>query len=79
MENKITFWMQARQKRVWNGDDSIKCYLMSSATAKINRISRINTYSFVKTDYRPQATAQCAAAAQTATKQPFYIDGEILS
>ena len=32
------------------------------------------TYPFTKAYNRPQATAQCAATAETATKQPFYID-----
>jgi len=44
-----------------------------------NKTNEKCTHSFVKTDYRPQATAQCAAAAQTATNQPFYIDRKILS
>lgn len=37
-----------------------------------------STHSFVKTDHRPQAAPQRAAAAQAATEKPFYTDGEVL-
>lgn len=46
---------------------------------KPNKKNGTCTYSFVKTDDRPQATAQRAAATQTAAKQPLHIDGEVLS
>lgn len=80
MENGLTFSMNARQKMGFEMGMML-FNINVIGNCKTSRVGRTGacTYSFVKTDYWPQATAQRAAAAQTATEQPFYIDREILS